>query len=332
MTPSAGVFPSSDVQVFDLISLRNATNDFSEELGRGGFGKVYKGVIGGKEIAVKKLSEDSKQGPDEFKAEVELLGRLKHNNLVQLLGYCIEGTEKLICYEYLPNGSLDKLLFDRNNVNKLDWETRCNIILGICCGLRYVQEESINKIVHRDLKAGNILLDKDMIPKISDFGTARLFQDEQTHAITSKAIGTLGYLAPEYFREGKFSFKSDIYSFGIMLLEIVTGQPIIPPQSSDGSVGLVGNVVRNWTEGAADDLKDPAMGEAPAEEIRRYIQTGLCCINDSAENRPPMRQIELMLQGYCPIPDPQIPLVPNGWMPNAPSSATQTQYNSASSN
>ncbi|KAG5226548.1 cysteine-rich receptor protein [Salix suchowensis] len=207
-----------------LNTLREATGDFCDEykLGEGGFGPVYKGELrSGKEIAVKRLSSSSGQGFEELRTEVMLVAKLLHRNLVQLLGFCLEENEKLLVYEYLPNGSLDKALFDKNS--QIEWENRYKIIIGIARGLLYLHEDSQLRIVHRDLKASNVLLDESMQPKISDFGLAKLFPGSKTHGISNRIAGTCGYMAPEYAKKGHFSTQSDVYSFGILILEIVTG-------------------------------------------------------------------------------------------------------------
>ncbi|GKA08436.1 G-type lectin S-receptor-like serine/threonine-protein kinase [Tanacetum coccineum] len=207
--------------------IAKSTNNFSinNKLGEGGFGPVYKGVLeDGREIAVKRLSETSTQGVDEFKNEVRLIAKLQHRNLVKLLGYCIHGYEKLLIYEYMANKSLDSFIFDNSGSSMLDWPRRFCIIHGIARGLLYLHQDSRLRIIHRDMKASNILLDKDMNPKISDFGLARMFNGYQTEANTNRVVGTYGYIPPEYALHGFYSVKSDVYSFGVLVLEIVTGK------------------------------------------------------------------------------------------------------------
>ncbi|EOY28548.1 Cysteine-rich RLK 29, putative isoform 2, partial [Theobroma cacao] len=212
---------------FDFATVRVATNNFSDanKLGQGGFGAVYKGLLqNGQEVAVKRLSTDSGQGEVEFKNEVLLVAKLHHRNLVRLLGFCLEGRERLLIYEFVPNTSLDHFIFDQVKRAQLDWERRYKIIKGIARGLLYLHEDSRLRIIHRDLKASNILLDTDMIPKIADFGMARLFGQDESQANTSRIVGTYGYMAPEYVINGQFSVKSDVFSFGVLLLEIISGQ------------------------------------------------------------------------------------------------------------
>ncbi|KAF3771660.1 Cysteine-rich receptor-like protein kinase 19 [Nymphaea thermarum] len=212
--------------VFDLDIIRAATNNFSDanKLGEGGYGPVYKGQLSdGQEIAITRLSRNSGQGSTEFKNEVKLVEKLQHRNLVRLLGCCFEGEEKILIYEYVPNRSLDKLLFDPVRKTQLDWQIRSKIISGVARGLLYLHEDSRLKIIHWDLKAG--LLDQDMTAKISDFGMAKLVVVEETQGKTSKVAGTYGYMAPEYVMQGQFSVKSDVFSFGVLMLE----SPMSPP-------------------------------------------------------------------------------------------------------
>ncbi|KAF0934933.1 hypothetical protein E2562_028924 [Oryza meyeriana var. granulata] len=218
---------NSDLPLMDLSSIYDATNHFSKEnkLGEGGFGPVYRGVLGGgAEIAVKRLSARSRQGAAEFRNEVELIAKLQHRNLVRLLGCCVEKDEKMLIYEYLPNRSLDAFLFDSRRRAQLDWKTRQSIILGIARGLLYLHEDSCLKVIHRDLKASNVLLDNKMNPKISDFGMAKIFEEEGNEVNTGHVVGTYGYMAPEYAMEGVFSVKSDVFSLGVLMLEILSGQ------------------------------------------------------------------------------------------------------------
>ncbi|KAJ8767709.1 hypothetical protein K2173_020649 [Erythroxylum novogranatense] len=216
------------LQVFSFAMVKAATNNFSiaNKLGEGGFGPVYKGTLpGGQEIAVKRLSESSTQGLEEFKNEVSLTARLQHVNLVRLLGFCTEDEEKMLVYEFMPKRSLELYLFDPMKRLALNWEMRVRIIEGVTQGLLYLQEYSNYTIIHRDLKASNILLDEEMNPKISDFGMARLFRkDIYEEANTSRIIGTYGYVPPEYVREGIYSMKYDVYSFGVLLLQIISSR------------------------------------------------------------------------------------------------------------
>ncbi|XP_010430168.1 PREDICTED: putative G-type lectin S-receptor-like serine/threonine-protein kinase At1g61610 [Camelina sativa] len=233
-----------DLPVFSFDSVASATGDFAEEnkLGQGGFGTVYKGNFSeGREIAVKRLSGKSKQGLEEFKNEILLIAKLQHRNLVRLLGCCIEDNEKMLLYEYMPNKSLDRFLFDESKRGSLDWRKRWEIIGGIARGLLYLHRDSRLKIIHRDLKASNILLDTEMNPKISDFGMARIFNYRQDQANTIRVVGTYGYMAPEYAMEGIFSEKSDVYSFGVLILEIVSGRKNISFRGSEHG-SLIGYV------------------------------------------------------------------------------------------
>ncbi|KAL8460306.1 hypothetical protein ACS0TY_032014 [Phlomoides rotata] len=236
-----------ELPLFTFETLANATDQFHESnlLGRGGFGPVYKGNLGnGKEIAVKRLSEASGQGVEEFTNEVIVISKLQHRNLVRLLGCCVEKEEKMLIYEYMPNKSLDVCLFDPTHPSQsvLNWTKRFSIIEGIGRGLLYLHRDSRLRIIHRDLKPSNVLLDEDWNPKISDFGMARMFGGNQDHANTARVVGTYGYMAPEYALEGRFSEKSDVYSFGVLMLEIIKGKKNTHYYNHELSLSLLGCV------------------------------------------------------------------------------------------
>ncbi|KAF8109710.1 hypothetical protein N665_0093s0062 [Sinapis alba] len=217
---------TSSVQ-FSFKTIEASTDKFSDSnlIGQGGFGEVYRGRLPtGTEVAVKRLSKSSGQGAQEFRNEAVLVTKLQHRNLVRVLGFCLEGEEKILVYEFVPNKSLDYFLFDPEKQGKLDWTIRYNIIQGTARGLLYLHQDSSLTIIHRDLKASNILLDADMNPKIADFGMARIFGVDQSQANTTRIVGTYGYMSPEYARYGHFSMKSDVYSFGVMILEIISGK------------------------------------------------------------------------------------------------------------
>ncbi|KAH7675704.1 Non-specific serine/threonine protein kinase protein [Dioscorea alata] len=305
-------FVSDESIGFDLATLRDATNNFSEEnkLGTGGFGVVYKGVLrDGKEIAVKRLSVTSRQGFVELKNEVILVAKLQHRHLVRLLGCCLEQQEKLLIYEYLPNASLDKFLFDPGRCQQLDWARRYKIIEGISGGLLYLHEDSRLRIIHRDLKAGNILLDGDMNPKISDFGFAKLFDIDETEGNTNRIAGTYGYMAPEYAMHGHFSVKSDVYSYGVIVLEIVTGRRSSGYENSANAAHLLSYAWRLWNDGRALELKDSSLGDRiQADEVLRCIHIGLLCVQEDPKDRPTMGTVVLMLRSYSfPLPKPSTP-------------------------
>ncbi|KAJ4828223.1 hypothetical protein Tsubulata_913111, partial [Turnera subulata] len=214
-------------KAIDVHAILAATNEFSSDnkLGEGGFGTVYMGQLAnGQEIAVKRLSKTSRQGVEEFKNEVRLISKLQHKNLVRLYGCCIHGEEKMLVYEFLPNRSLDFFIFDKTRRSLLDWSQRFEIIMGIARGLLYLHQDSRLKIIHRDLKPSNVLLDAAMNPKISDFGMAKIFGDDQTEANTSRVIGTYGYMSPEYAMDGHYSIKSDVFSYGVLMLEIISAR------------------------------------------------------------------------------------------------------------
>nr|XP_025622122.1 receptor-like serine/threonine-protein kinase SD1-8 isoform X8 [Arachis hypogaea] len=302
-----------ELPMFDFDTLMMATNNFSidNKLGEGGFGSVYRGrLIEGQEIAVKRLSEDSGQGIEEFKNEVKLIVKLQHRNLVRLLGCCIKKNEKMLVYEYMENRGLDSILFDKSESRVLlDWERRFNIIYGIARGLLYLHQDSRFRIIHRDLKISNILLDNEMIPKISDFGMARIFDKDQTQAKTLRVVGTYGYMSPEYAMDGNFSVKSDVFSFGVMVLEIITGKKNREFYSDNDELNLLGNVWRHWHEGTALTLLDPSIGNSYTEaEVVRCIHIGLLCVQEHAKDRPTMSSVILMLSSETPsLPNPKTP-------------------------
>jgi serine/threonine protein kinase len=216
-----------ELPLFEFQVLATATDNFSlsNKLGQGGFGPVYKGMLlEGQEIAVKRLSQASGQGLEELVTEVVVISKLQHRNLVKLFGCCIAGEERMLVYEFMPKKSLDFYIFDPREAKLLDWNTRFEIINGICRGLLYLHRDSRLRIIHRDLKASNILLDENLIPKISDFGLARIFPGNEDEANTRRVVGTYGYMAPEYAMGGLFSEKSDVFSLGVILLEIISGR------------------------------------------------------------------------------------------------------------
>ncbi|CAN1234719.1 Cysteine-rich receptor-like protein kinase 26 [Linum perenne] len=283
---------------FDFDIIRAATNEFANEnkLGEGGFGVVYKGTLqNGQDIAVKRLDNDSRQGDLEFKNEVKLVAKLQHRNLVRLLGFCLEGRERLLIYEFVPNASLDRFLFIADQRTHLDWERRYEIIGGIARGLVYLHEDSRLRIIHRDLKVSNILLDADMRPKIADFGMARLFDIDETHDKTNRIVGTYGYMAPEYAYHGQFSVKTDVFSFGVLVLEIVSGQKITSFRHGTDMEDLLGYAWKNWRAGTYSNVIDPLLGNVSGTGIARCIHIGLLCVQENVNDRPTMTSISLML-------------------------------------
>ncbi|CAB4299681.1 unnamed protein product [Prunus armeniaca] len=287
---------------FDLRTIEAATDNFSDQnrLGEGGFGEVYKGTLpDGQQIAVKRLSTGSGQGAEEFKNEVVLVAKLQHRNLVRLLGFCSEGEEKILVYELVENKSLDHFLFASENQVKLDWSSRYKIIGGIARGLLYLHQDSRLKIIHRDLKASNILLDGDMNPKIADFGMARIVGVDQTQGSTRRIVGTFGYMSPEYAMHGQFSVKSDVYSLGVLILEIVTGKKNTSFYNSDRGEDLLSYAWRHWRDGTPSELLDPNLRDSYAKaEVTRCVHIGLLCVQENPDERPTMQSIVLMLSSY----------------------------------
>ncbi|XP_078157094.1 cysteine-rich receptor-like protein kinase 6 isoform X2 [Carex rostrata] len=288
----------ADSLLLDLSTLRTATMNFNEsnKLGEGGFGSVYKGTLpNGQYIAIKRLSQSSAQGLGELKNELVLAAKLVHKNLVRIVGVCIEEQEKLLVYEFIPNGSLDKFLFSPEKREELNWRARLRIINGLARGLLYLHEDSQIKVIHRDLKASNVLLDVDMTPKIADFGLARLFSVDQTVDITKRVMGTLGYMAPEYAMHGLFSIKSDVFSFGILILEIITGKRNSALLDSDEAEDLLSSAWEHWTAGTVPRMIDAILWDCPTNEIVRYVHIALLCVQDNPTDRPKMSEVVIML-------------------------------------
>ncbi|XP_047964518.1 G-type lectin S-receptor-like serine/threonine-protein kinase At1g11300 isoform X2 [Salvia hispanica] len=299
-----------ELSTFRFMILSNATENFNraKKLGQGGFGLVYKGRLpNGVEIAVKRLARSSNQGVEEFMNEVEVISRLQHRNLVRLLGCCVESEEKMLVYEYMPNGSLDAYLFGSHMHKLLSWKTRKVIIEGICRGLLYLHRDSRLKIIHRDLKASNILLDEAFIPKISDFGMARIFGGKDDQANTTRVVGTFGYMPPEYALRGIFSEKSDVYSFGVLLLEIVSGKR--NSSFDDQQLSLTAYTWKLWNEGKIVNLMDVDIFDSGTEDdIVRYANVGLLCVQETAADRPNMSTVLSMLSSeILELPRPKQP-------------------------
>ncbi|KAL4562190.1 hypothetical protein LXL04_034388 [Taraxacum kok-saghyz] len=283
---------------FSFKQLNTATNNFdaSHKLGEGGFGPGT--LRDGTVVAVKQLSSRSRQGNREFLTEIGVISCLQHPNLVKLYGCCVEEDQLLLVYEYLENNSLANALFGSNkNQIKLDWPTRFKICVGIARGLAFLHEESRLKIVHRDIKATNVLLDKDLNPKISDFGLARLDEDEHTH-VSTRVAGTIGYMAPEYALWGHLSDKADVYSFGVVALEIVSGKnnnKYIPHNDS---------AYRLQTSEKYDDLLDERLeSRINKEEAERMVKVALLCTSGSPSTRPTMSEVVNMLEGMTRVPE-----------------------------
>ncbi|KAJ0552892.1 putative protein kinase RLK-Pelle-DLSV family [Helianthus annuus] len=308
-----------DLDELPLLSLNKivkATDNFSinKKIGEGGFGPVYKGVLeDGQEVAVKRLSETSQQGIEEFKNEIICIAKLQHRNLVKLLGYCNHRNELILVYEYMTNKSLDLYLFDETRNSMLDWPKRFNIIQGMARGILYLHQDSRLQIIHRDLKAGNILLDGDMNPKISDFGLARKFVGSDTATKTKKVVGTYGYISPEYAVHGRFSIKSDVYSFGVLVLEIVSGRKNREFSHDDCNDNLLGHAWRLYKQGRSIELMCASLrASCVIPEVLRSIHVGLLCVQNHAKDRPTMLSVVLMLVSESVLPQPKQPAFYSG--------------------
>ncbi|KAI5331149.1 PREDICTED: putative serine/threonine- [Prunus dulcis] len=298
-----------NIKTFSYNELRLATDDFhsSNKIGRGGFGTVYKGTLkSGKQVAVKTLSARSKQGVREFLNEIIAISNVRHPNLVELIGCCVEGADRVLVYEYAENNSLDRALLGSKSKNIiLNWEKRSAICLGTARGLMFLHEELMPHIVHRDIKASNILLDRDFNPKIGDFGLAKLFPDNITH-ISTRIAGTTGYLAPEYALGGQLTKKADVYSFGVLVLEIVSGRSSAKENWEGTEKFLLEWAWQLHEEGRLLELVDPEMGEFPEEELLRYMKVAFFCTQAAASRRPMMSVVVEMLSRNIRINEKQL--------------------------
>nr|BAC41329.1 hypothetical protein [Lotus japonicus] len=291
--------------IFDFSTISSATNHFSlsNKLGEGGFGPVYKGLLAnGQEIAVKRLSNTSGQGMEEFKNEIKLIARLQHRNLVKLFGCSVHQDENSHANKKM------KILLDSTRSKLVDWNKRLQIIDGIARGLLYLHQDSRLRIIHRDLKTSNILLDDEMNPKISDFGLARIFIGDQVEARTKRVMGTYGYMPPEYAVHGSFSIKSDVFSFGVIVLEIISGKKVGRFYDPHHHLNLLSHAWRLWIEERPLELVDELLDDPVIPtEILRYIHVALLCVQRRPENRPDMLSIVLMLNGEKELPKPRLP-------------------------
>jgi len=294
---------------FAYKDLYDATDGFKDRrlLGAGGFGRVYRGVLPGSrtEVAVKKVSHGSRQGMKEFVAEVVSIGRLRHRNLVPLLGYCRRKGELLLVYDYMPNGSLDRHLHGGAGEPVLGWARRLHIIRGVAAGLLYMHEDWEKVVVHRDIKASNVLLDGEMNGRLGDFGLARL-HDHGDDPHTTRVVGTMGYLAPELVRTGRATTRSDVFAFGAFVLEVACGRRPIEEEEEeeDGRFVLVEWVLGHWREGSIAGAVDARLGsEFDAAEADLVLRLGLACLHPSPAARPSMRQVTQYLDGSAPLPE-----------------------------
>lgn len=296
-------------RIFSLKELQAATGNFSHDnkLGEGGFGTVYWGQLGdGSQIAAKRLKVWSSKAEMEFAVEVEILGRVRHKNLLSLRGYCAEGQERLIVYDFMPNLSLVSHLHGRHAVEgHLDWQKRMRIAIGSAEGLTYLHHHVTPHIIHRDVKASNVLLDSNFEAQVADFGFAKLIPEGVSH-VTTRVKGTWGYLAPEYALWGKVSESCDVYSFGILLLELISGKKPIERLGTGEKRTIVEWAAPLVYEGNLDELVDPRLeGRFDSSELKRLVQAASMCAQSAAENRPTMLDVLHLLRGD---PQEQVPM------------------------
>ncbi|KAM1591959.1 hypothetical protein FF1_035849 [Malus domestica] len=295
-----------NVKLFTYKELRIATDDFSpaNKIGEGGFGSVYKGQLKDRKFAaIKVLSAESRQGVKEFLTEIDVISKIKHENLVELFGCCVEGNQRILVYNYLENNSLEQNLIGGSSNLQFSWRTRREICNGIAFGLAFLHEEVRPHIIHRDIKASNILLDKDLMPKISDFGLAKLIPPNMTH-VSTRVAGTIGYLAPEYAIRGQLTRKADIYSFGVLLMEIVSGRCNTNTRLPIDEQYLLERTWKLYERRELVGLVDTSLdGDFDAEEACRFLKIGLLCTQDSPKLRPSMSTVVKMLKGEKVVDD-----------------------------
>ncbi|KAJ8430024.1 hypothetical protein Cgig2_008463 [Carnegiea gigantea] len=285
---------------YTLRELEDATNSFSDQnvIGEGGYGIVYYGVLeDNTQIAVKNLLNNKGQAEKEFKVEVEAIGRVRHKCLAKLLGYCAEGAQRMLVYEFVNNGNLEQWLHgDVGPVSPLTWEIRMNIILGTAKGLTYLHEGLEPKVVHRDIKSSNILLDKQWNPKVSDFGLAKLLGSERSY-VTTRVMGTFGYVAPEYASTGMLNERNDVYSFGILIMEIISGRNPVDYSRPPAEVNLVDWLKMMVTNRTPEGVLDPKLPEKPSSRaLKKTLLVALRCVDPNAQKRPKMGQVVHMLE------------------------------------
>ncbi|WOG92568.1 hypothetical protein DCAR_0311841 [Daucus carota subsp. sativus] len=319
---------------FKYKELYVATNGFKDKdlLGKGGFGKVYRGVLPKSkiEIAVKKVSHDSTQGIREFVAEIATIGRLRHRNIVSLLGYCRRHNELLLVYDYMPHGSLDKAIHDNPKVI-LNWSQRFHVVKGVAAGLSYLHQEWEQVVIHRDVKASNVLLDNQFNGRLGDFGLARLY-DHGTDPQTTHVVGTIGYLAPEHNRTGKATTSTDVYSFGAFLLEVTCGKRPIHVQQGADNLILADWVCSYWNRGDIVAAVDPKLGaNYVKEEVELVLKLGLMCCNSEPLARPKMQQVVQYLERNAPLPELSSIVISSVGLAFEPFSSIDMSNNSSSS-
>jgi serine/threonine protein kinase len=314
-----GIQGGNGIVAFRYMDLKHATKSFSIKLGSGGFGSVYKGSLADSTAIAVKMLDGFRQGEKHFRAEVSSIGIIQHVNLVKLIGFCCEGNKRLLVYEYLPYHSLDVHLFQRS-VTFLNWKTRYQVSLGVARGLAYLHESCRECIIHCDIKPQNILLDASFTPKIADFGMAKLMQRDSSRALTTMR-GTIGYLAPEWLSGVAITTKVDVYSYGMVLLEIISGRRNTSEQCTscaDNAVYFPLQVANNLLKGE-EVLVDPKLcGDVNLEDVERICKIACWCIQDKDSDRPTMVEVVQILEGLREVDVPPVPTIIQALAGNSP--------------